>query len=108
MLLGKRERRIYEASKRPPRNEQVYARRAIFQIKAKMFREGFNRRFTRIVRRVARRVCDALLAACDDDGGRLAGFARLEEWRITVQAVDHAVQVRMKNLSSLVNFNQTP
>jgi hypothetical protein len=46
------------------------------QVPTEMLGQGLDGCLGRIVRRVARRVCDALLASCDDDsrGLGLGGF----------------------------------
>lgn len=68
------------------------------QIEREMFSQRLHRRFGRVVRRVARRIRDTLLAACDDDRGGCVGRARLEGGNVGVQAIYHTEEVRVKDL----------
>jgi hypothetical protein len=63
----------HEAGKRPPGHEQMHADVCVAQVVAEVLCEGFDGGFGRVVGCVSRRVRDALLAACYDDGGRGGG-----------------------------------
>jgi hypothetical protein len=61
----------YETSERPPRYQQMYAGFGVLQIEVEVFSESFDSCFTGIVGWVAGRIGNALLAPCDDNGGRV-------------------------------------
>jgi hypothetical protein len=92
----------HEAGKRPPGHQEMHADVCVAQVVAKVLCEGFDGGFGRVVGCVPRRVRDALLAACYDDGrgGRVAGSGTgLERGDVGVQAVYHAVEVCLEDLS---------
>jgi hypothetical protein len=70
----------------------------ILEVEGEMLSQRLHGRLARVVRRVAGRIRDALLATCDDDRGRCVGGARLERRDICVQPVDYAKEVRVEYL----------
>lgn len=72
--------------------------RGILHVKAEVFGKSFHCRFAGVVCCVAWWVRNTLLTSCNDNGGWNARIARPEGWGITVQAVDHPIEIRVENL----------
>src|SRR5689334_16824297 len=90
----------HQPSKCPPRDQQMDSNILLLpQIPAQMLRQRLHGSFTRIVGWVARRVGDALLAACNYNGGGAAARGSfLEGGDIGVEAVYYAVEICVEDL----------
>lgn len=78
----------------------MHAGFGVFQIEIKVFCESFDGCFAGVVGCVAWRICDALFASCDDDRAWFAGCARFKRRCISVQPIDHAIEIGVKNLGA--------
>lgn len=73
----------------------------VLQVVGEVFSQRLHSCLACIVRRIARWVCDALLATCDDDCARSVGRARLKGGDVCVQAIDYAVEVGVEDLPKI-------
>ena len=78
----------------------------VTEIPAKVFCKRFDCRFAGIIRSIAWRIGDALLAACDDNGRRGLPAASLEGRHVGIQAIYHTKKIGGENLTHiLVSFH---